>query len=113
MHETVASQTDTAKKSLVEQVRTRKLKGPSSTFPKFSNSTACDIIQWYNDVMSIICLREWHGVYDSKRRIILPSTTPENDVISEHLYTYLRLAFQADAVSTIDSYAESIHGYGI
>ena len=110
---TAESQALTAHDALQESITARKIKGPTlSIFPKFGN-TNDDFIKWYHDILSIVSLSEWEGIYDHKLRKVVNNTTPSNSIISEHFYRALRLAFKGYAATTMDGHSSSLQSLGI
>ena len=72
-------------KQFSEQVRQQKEKGPTSTCcPNFSNKETDNLPKWNNDVMSIISMFKWEGVYDPTTMLVALKTTPITVKISEH-----------------------------
>ena len=74
-------------------------------FPKFQGNPHEDFIKWYNDILAIVSLSEWEGVYDKSTRKVVPYTTTINATISEHFHRALRLAFKGKAATTMDGHS--------
>ena len=94
---TTASAVATEQQVLQAKEKVTK-KGPTNNkLPKFHNKQQESFIDWYEDVLCILSLSEWEGIYDPTLNDITATTTPSNAALSEHLYTSLRLALQGDA----------------
>ena len=96
-----------------DQETEREDKGPISRLPKFSNKSTEDFVDWYDDVLSILCHSEWKNIYDKTILDIIPTTTLSTSKISEHLYTALRLSLQGDAGLLMKSSAHRYRNLGI
>ena len=89
-------------------------KGPTNNkFPKFSNQNNESFNDWYDDIMCILSLSEWKGIYDTTMNDIVSTTTAANESLSEHLYTSLRLSLQGDAANTMKSNENKFRQKGI
>ena len=87
-----------------ETIKARQIKGPSANrFTKFSNKPNESFIDWYDDLLSLLALSEWKGIYDHDTHDAHTTTTPSNAHLSEHLYSSLRIALTGAAGSTIKS----------
>lgn len=109
-----ASQSITAQSSLEEQIRNRVINEPSlGIFPKFHGSAKDDFITWYNDILAIVSLTEWAGIYNKHTQTVVSATTTVNTSISKHFYQALHLAFKGAAATTMDSYTTSTQNKGV
>ena len=73
-------------------------KGPTNNkLPKFHNKQHESFNDWYDDVLCILALSEWSGIYDNTLNDVVTATDDMNETLSEHLYTSLRLCLQGDA----------------
>ena len=89
-----------------EATRSRMDKGPQSNkLPRFANKQGETFMDWYDDVLCILSLSEWKGVYDQNTNDIVPATTVDNSKLSEHLYTALRMSLYGDAGSIMKGMA--------
>ena len=94
------NQVVTYTKQLLEQVRQKEEKIlTTACFPKFSNKVSDNPPKWNNDVMYIISMSDWEGIFESDLMSVFPKATPATIKNSEHFYKSIRLSLQGEIES--------------
>ena len=97
-----------------DTIASRLKKGPiTNRLPKFSAKENEIFLDWYDDVLCILALSEWSAIYDKSTNDIHNTTTDPTKLLSEHLYTSLRLALQGEAGSIMKSNEHKYRNQGI
>ena len=112
-HSTAASAV-AAQQQVQHTTEKHNQKGPSNNkLPRYSNKQTESLDNWYNDILCILALSEWKGVYDRTTNDIVPATTASNKFLSEHLYMSLHLALHGDAGLTMKNNENKFRNMGI